>query len=116
MIERQSLENVQAGDTLIWHGRGLADSRVVKVDRTTKTQIIIGGNRFRKADGRTVGESSWHSASVSIPREGEIERIREARLHQKLVYKINDECGINKLRDMSLEQLKQLDEVLNSCD
>ncbi len=110
-----NLENVQVGDTLIWNGRHLADSRIVKVTRLTKTQIIIGTNRYRKSDGKTVGGGSvWSSNNVRIPEDGEIEKIREAQLHQKLVNQIDDACQINKLRDMPLCTLQEINEVLET--
>jgi hypothetical protein len=106
------LENVQVGDTLIWNGRHFADSQVVKVDRLTKTQVVIDDYRYRKSDGRRVGASAWDSTWVSMPKEGEIDKIRMARLHRKLVNSIDDACQVNKLRAMSLEQLKQLNSLL----
>ncbi len=108
------LENVQVGDTLIWNGRHVADSRVVTVDRLTKTQIIIGDSRYRKSDGRTVGGSGWNSVSVTIPEKGEIEKIREARLHRQLMYEINGACQIGQLRILSLEKLQQLNSLLET--
>lgn len=110
-----NLESVQLGDQLIWHGRHPADSKVVRVDRTTKTQIIAGNNRFRKSDGYTVGNRGiWNNVTVTIPKEGEIEKIQEARLHQQLIYDINGACQIGRLRTMSLEKLQQLNALLET--
>ena len=109
-----NLENVQVGDTLIWNGRYIADSRIVKVTRLTKTQVIVGLDKFRKSDGRSVGGSAWDTISVTIPKEGEIEKIREARLHRKLAYDISDACQINLLRKMSLKQLQRLNTLLET--
>ena len=110
-----NLENVQVGDTLIWNGRHLADSRVVEVTRLTKTQIIIGEQRFRKVNGRAVG-ASYHITRVTIPEEGEIEKIQEARLRRQLMYDINGACQIGKLRILSLEQLQQLNALLETYE
>ena len=103
----------EVGDTLIRNDRNLADSRVVEVNRLTKTRIIAGGNRYRKSDGRTVG-GTWSSHWVTIPKEGEIEKIFKVRRHRQLIYEINDACQINKLRDMSLDTLRKLNEVLET--
>ncbi len=110
------LENVQVGDTLILNGRGRAsDAHIVKVDRLTKTQIIINSNRFRKFDGRVVGGGSiWNSLSVTIPREGEIKKIQEARLRLQLEHSINDACQIQLVRKMSLDTLQQLSKILEN--
>ena len=114
MIETRNLENVQVGDTLIWNGRGLAGSKVVTVDRLTKTQIIIGDNRYRKSGGRRVGSDPWNSSNVTIPKESEIEKIHLARRHRELVNRVNDACHINKLRAMSLDTLRKLNKVLET--
>lgn len=112
-----NLESVQVGDTLIWHGRHYSDSRVVKVDRLTKTQIVIDLSKFRKSDGYNVGDKNvWSKARVTIPKEGEIKKIQEARLHQKLIYAVNGACQIDKLRDMTLEQLQQLNTLLEASE
>lgn len=108
-----NLKNVQVGDTLIWHGLHLADSRILTVDRLTKTQVIIGQDKFRKSNGRTVGGSIWDTANVTIPKEGEIEKIQEAHLRQQLERKINGACQIGQLRTMSIDTLQRLNEVLS---
>lgn len=109
-----NLENVQVGDTLIWNARLLADSRVVTVTRLTKTQIIINECKFRKSDGRSVSGSVWSFVNLTIPKEGEIEKIQEAHLRRKLVSKIDNACQIGKLRVMSLKQLQQINALLES--
>ena len=110
-----NLESVQVGDQLIWNDRQIADSQIVKVTRLTKTQIIIGTNRYRKSNGQTVGGGSiWNTIHVTIPKEGEIEKIQEAQFHRKLVNQIDVECRYNKLRKMSLDTLRKLNEVLEN--
>ena len=109
------LENVQMGDQLIWNGRGLSERKVVRVDRTTKTQIIIGRHRFRKSDGYTVGDRDlWHNITVSIPKEGEIEKVHEMRLHADLSHKIEGACCHNNLKPMTLQQLQKINTLLES--
>ncbi len=104
------LENVQVGDTLILSGRHT--SRAVKVDRLTKTQIVIDLNKFRKSDGQIVGGSDWFILSVTIPEEGEIKKIQEARIRLNLEHYINDACQIQLVRKMSLDTLQRLDKIL----
>lgn len=43
------------------------------VDRVTKTQVIVGGRRFRKSDGRQVGwqGSTWNPAPRLVERSPE---------------------------------------------
>jgi hypothetical protein len=114
MIDDINLEYVKAGDTLIWHGRHSGDSRIVTVDRTTKTQIIFAGNKFRRSDGGLIGGSTWNCSCVNTPRPGEIEKVNTLRIQQRLVGKVYDGCKINLLREMSVDTLKQLLEVLEN--
>ena len=109
------LESVKAGNILIWNGRGLSDSKIVRVERITKTQIIIDGHRFRKADGYPVGQTSiWNRVNVTIPKEGEVEKVREARLYVSLVNKIEGACCRNNLKQMPLSALQKLNTLLES--
>ncbi len=89
------LENVQAGDTLIWHGRYGRDRRLVTVKRTTKTQVVIFDGKFRKSDGQHVGRTRWGSLNVTIPEPGEIEEVRNQLLHCHLVGRVDDACLSN---------------------
>ena len=111
-----NLESVQTGDTLIYNDRNPADSKIVEVERTTKTQIIAGGQRFLKSSGRLVGTTVWDSVNVTIPKDGEIEKVQNARLHQRLVYKISGACQVNQLRKLTLDQLEELNALRGSYD
>ena len=109
-----NLESIKVGDTLILKGQHPEDSREVQVARLTKTQVMVGGNRFRKSNGQLVGGSYWDSPSLTIPRKGEIEKIQEARLHHQLVLEINNACLNSQLRAMPMEKLQQLSAFLET--
>lgn len=49
-----SLENVQAGDVLI-RCYNCHTTDIVTVTRVTRTQIVIDDYKYRKSDGRRVG-------------------------------------------------------------
>jgi hypothetical protein len=106
-----SLENVQPGDTLIVHGLR-TPRQFTTVERTTKTQIVTDHRKFRKADGRLIGGDIWSSSNVEVPKPGEIEEIRAEQLQRRLVNQVDDACKINLLREMSLEKLQKLYNVL----
>lgn len=57
----EDFHDIQAGDDVIVESGGLKSFLAVrKVDRTTKTQIIIGSERYRKTDGRLIGhDNPW---------------------------------------------------------
>jgi hypothetical protein len=107
-----SLENVQSGDTLICHSNYGRSRRIVTVERTTKTQIVSGGGKFRKSNGGYVGADRWAACNVTVPKPNELEEVRDLQLHTKLVNQINDTCQLHLLRDMDLAKLKELNRVL----
>ncbi len=76
-----SLENVQPGDTLIWHTDFGRIKRLITVVRVTKTQIVIDGFKFRKTDGYRIGfGSTMNRSQVTIPSDHEIEEIFRSKL------------------------------------
>lgn len=71
----KTLNDVQAGDELILNRR--MERQVVKVERTTQTQIIISnGTKYKKSNGNFIGGNSFTYDYVSIPKDGEIEKVK----------------------------------------
>lgn len=86
------LSELKEGDIVIHHSGGpYGRDTVEKVQRTTNTQIIVRGNRYKKSDGRMVGDSGFHVRSIHIPRDGEIEKIRQNETIQK-AFRTMQEC------------------------
>ena len=52
------IKDLKAGDK-VFVTRG-SHIRLVTVDRVTATQIVIGGERFRKSDGYRMGDSNTY--------------------------------------------------------
>lgn len=64
------LADIEAGDEVIVKSSGLsmAEDRLVKVDRTTRTQIIVGNCRYNRFDGRVRGSASSYTRSyIEVP-------------------------------------------------
>jgi hypothetical protein len=57
---------------------------VEKVDRVTANHFIVRGAKFRKRNGFSTGEG-YTRPHVSIPREGDIENVREKVRRARLV-------------------------------
>lgn len=70
----KTLNDVQAGDLLILIRR--MERQVVEVERTTQTQIIIKGAKYRKSDGFFIGGNSFTYSFITIPQDGEIEEVK----------------------------------------
>lgn len=59
-------ENARAGDAVLVRKNAGFKSFLVKstIEKVTKTEITVDGRRFKKANGRAVGISSWDVGSV----------------------------------------------------
>ena len=71
-----TLEDVQSGDTLIWHTNFGRTRKLITVTRITKTQIVTDFFTFRRSDGDRIGPgASMNRSRVTIPQLGEIAEI-----------------------------------------
>ena len=76
MGQDMNLEDVQPGDTLIWHTDFGQPKQHINVIRVTKTLIITKCFKFRKSDGYRIGPgASMNRSRVTIPQPGEIAEI-----------------------------------------
>ncbi len=101
-MQKKTLADVQAGDNVIIQRK--AGRREVKpVTRVTPTQIIIGEERFKKADGYKIGEKySLYGASPRTWINVWTEEIEKDYIIHKIIYKES------RLRELSLETLQQM--------
>ena len=64
MAEKRWMDSLKKGSLVILEDRG--GDTVKKVERTTKTMIILeGGSRFNRKSGRESGGNEWYPAWVS---------------------------------------------------
>lgn len=59
-----SLQDIQAGDEVYSTSR--YQNRILKVDRTTKTQIICGSEKFNRDTGYAIPMQTWNPTIISI--------------------------------------------------
>lgn len=78
--------------------------RIAKVDKVTKTQIIVNNARFRRDSGWQYGGDSWDRKSISVPTEKEISDVKEENLRNTLVYAISS----FDFKRLSTDELKQV--------
>lgn len=111
----KSLENVQPGDRLICNHGGSSRTRsIITVGRTTKTQVLTThGGRYRKSTGYTVGSDIYSANQLTIPEEGEIDQVIDEQIHRRLVSRIHGACGINELKEFSLDKLRVIAAALD---
>lgn len=103
---RESLENVKVGDVVICHTR--LHETEMKVTKVTKTNIVIGSQRYRKKDGNLVGSDAWTINFITIPKDSEIERVRQNNFRAEVVQKLRNISIIS----VSYEQAVKIKEVL----
>ena len=102
MYKMKQLKDLVAGDEVLV--TGTFNRRIAKVDKVTKTQIIIDNARFRRDSGCQCGGDSWNRKSISVPTEKEISDIKEENLRKQLLYAISS----FDFKRLSTDELKQV--------
>ena len=77
---------------------------IAKVDKVTKTQIIIDNARFRRDSGWQCGSDRWNIRRISVPTEKEISDVKEEVLRKTLIYAISS----FDFERLSTDELKQV--------
>ena len=98
----KELKDLVAGDEVVV--TGTLHRRIAKVDKVTKTQIVIDNARFRRDSGSQCGGDRWNRKSISVPTEKEISDIKEENIRKIL---INTSSSFNFER-LSTDELKQV--------
>ena len=98
----KELKDLVAGDEVLV--TGTLHRRIAKVDKVTKTQIVIDNDRFRRDSGWQCGVDSWYRKSISVPTEKEISDVKEENLRNELLYTISS----FDFKRLSTDELKQV--------
>ena len=98
----KELKDLVAGDEVLV--TGTLHRRIAKVDKVTKTQIVIDNARFRRDSGWQCGSDRWNVRRISVPTEKEISDIKEENLRKILIHTIS---SFNFER-LSTDELKQV--------
>ena len=98
----KELKDLVVGDEVLV--TGTFNRRIAKVDKVTKTQIVIDNARFRRDSGWQCGGDSWNRKSISVPTEKEISDVKEENIRKIL---INTISSFNFER-LSTDELKQV--------
>ena len=98
----KELKDLVAGDEVLV--TGTLHRRIAKVDKVTKTQIVIDNDRFRRDSGWQCGVDSWYRKSISVPTEKEILDIKEENLRKILIHTISS----FDFERLSTNELKQV--------
>lgn len=98
----KELKDLVVGDdvlvTSMWH------RRIAKIDKVTKTQIVVDNTRFRRDSGWQCGSDSWDRKIISVPTEKDISDVKEENLRKTLIYTISS----FDFKRLSTDELKQV--------
>lgn len=98
----KEIKDLVVGDDVLVTGR--YHRHIAKVDKVTKTQIIIDNVRFRRDSGWQCGSDRLDMKSISIPTEKEISDIKEENFRKALLYAISS----FDFKRLSTDELKQV--------
>ena len=110
-------QDLKVGDEVILISNGLGATKYLlkKVQRLTKTQIVIDNFKYRRSDGRQIGYNGYYGDRLSLPTETMRQKMKE--YNQSL---LKWHC-INDLRQtdwdkFSLQQLQQIQKFINGLE
>lgn len=102
-------KSLKPGDMVIVITR--MDPFIAKISRTTKTQVVIPFGaveiKFRRSDGREVGNGLWNSKFIQEATPEEVSRIREQVRRRSLISELKG-TDWSKLSINSLEKINKL--------
>ena len=98
----KELKDLVVGDEVLV--TGIFHGRIAKVDKVTKTQIVIDNARFRRDSGWQCGSDRWNVRRISVPTEKEISDVKEENIRKIL---INTISSFNFER-LSTDELKKV--------
>lgn len=98
----KDLKDLVIGDDVLV--KGMSYKRIAKVDKVTKTQIVVDNARFKRDSGWQCGSDRWNVRRISVPTEKEISDVKEENLRKKLVYAISS----FDFKRLSTDELKQV--------
>lgn len=102
----KDLKDLVIGDDVLV--KGMSYKRIAKVDKVTKTQIVVDNARFKRDSGWQCGSDIWNSRRISVPTEKEISDIKEENFRKKLVYAISS----FDFKRLSTDELKQVYKIV----
>lgn len=98
----KELKDLKAGDDVLVTGRSCR--RIAKIDKVTKTQIVVNNARFRRDSGWQCGSDRWNVTRISVPTKKEISDIEEEDLRKTLIYTISS----FDFKRLQTDELKQV--------
>lgn len=104
----KELKDLVVGDDVLVISRSYR--RIAKINKVTKTQIVVDNTRFRRISGWQCGGDRCDGKSISVPTEKEISDVKEENLRKTLIYSISS----FDFKRLSTDELKQVYNIVKS--
>lgn len=98
----KELKDLVVGDDVLV--TSMCHRRIAKIDKVTKTQIVVDNVRFRRDSGWQCGSDRWNIRRISVPTEKDISDVKEESLRKTLIYSISS----FDFKRLSTNELKQV--------
>lgn len=102
----KELKDLIAGDDVLVVG--MSCRRIAKIDKVTKTQIVVANTKYRRDSGWQCGSDRWNVRRISVPTEKEISEIKEETLRKKLIFAISS----SDFKHLSITELEQIYNII----
>lgn len=102
----KELKDLVVGDDVLV--QGMNHRRIAKIDKVTKTQIVVDNARYRRNSGWQCCSDRWNIRIISVPTEKEISDIKEENLRKALIYSISS----FDFKRLSTDELKQVYKIV----
>lgn len=107
-MNKQTLEDVQVGDKVLWVGH--YNKRILTVTRLTKTTIVCEHEKFRKSNGCSVPSGVWNRSYIEVLTE---EKRAQMQLEQKK-YKLIQKCQQAPYHKFSIDILEAISNLIDN--
>lgn len=105
-------ENLKAGDDVVLVSG--THYFLKKIDRVTKTQIVIGDEKFRRTSGLKFGNRGDRNY-LKMPTDTMLQKVKEYN-QSLLKWHCVKNLGTTNWNKFSLKQLKQIETFINSLE
>lgn len=76
------LKELKVGDKVIIRNRW--NDRIKTIERVTKTQIIVNGDKYRRKDGFQINGDTWTPSRIEVLTEEELRRMQKQNNKEKM--------------------------------
>ena len=103
-------ENLKSGDEVIVVLGSPRSSDIEKVDRVTKTQVILNsGRRFRRDNGAQMPKDKWSIVFLEEATPERVKKIRQDTERKKMIWRLTE----HNWREMSFGDLRKVCDALD---